>query len=57
MYILIKLDDIVNKCNNIYRNTIKMKPVDVKSSTHINSSKENNDEDPIFKIGDIVISK
>ena len=30
-----KLDDIVNKYNNTYHNTIKMKPVDVKSNTHI----------------------
>ena len=29
-----KLDDIVNKCNNTYHRTIKMKPVDVKSNTH-----------------------
>ena len=28
-----KLDDIVNKYNNTYRNTIKMKPIDVKSIT------------------------
>ena len=43
--------------NNTY-STIKMKPVDVKSSTYINSSKEINDEHPKFKIGDIVrISK
>ena len=28
-----KLDDIVNKCNNTYHSTIKMKPVNVKSST------------------------
>ena len=53
-----KLDDIVNKYNNTYHSTIKMKPVDVKSSTYINSSKENNDQDPKFKTGDIVrISK
>ena len=26
-----KLDDIVNKYNNTYHNTIKMKPIDVKS--------------------------
>ena len=39
-------------------NTIKMKPVDVKSSTYIDSSKESNDKDLKFKIGDIVrISK
>ena len=35
-----KLDDIVNKSNNTY-STIKMKPVDVKSSTYFDSSKEN----------------
>ena len=53
-----KLDDIVNKYNNTYHSTIIMKPVDVKSNTYINSSKEINDEDPKFKIGDIVrISK
>ena len=35
-----------------------MKPVDVKSSTYIDSSKEINNEDPKFKIGIIVrISK
>ena len=28
-----KLDDIVNKYNNTYHNTIEMKLVDVKSST------------------------
>ena len=35
-----------------------MKPVNVKSNTYINSSKEINDKDPKFKIGDFVrISK
>ena len=35
-----------------------MKPVDVKSNTYINFSKQINDEDSKFKIGDIVrISK
>ena len=34
-----KLDDIVNKYNNTYHSTIKMKPVDVKSTTYIDSSK------------------
>ena len=48
------LDDI----NNKYNKTIKMKPVDVKSSTYIDSSKEINDKGPKFKVGDIVrISK
>ena len=35
-----KLDDIVNKYNNTYHSTYKMKPVDVKPSTYIDSSKE-----------------
>ena len=49
-----KLDNIVKKYNNTYHNTIKMKPVDLKSSTYIDSSKESNNKDPKFKIGDIV---
>ena len=44
-----KLDGTMNKQNNTYRSTIKMKPVDVKSSTYIDSS-----TDPKFKIGDNV---
>ena len=53
-----KLDNLVNKYNNTYHSTIKLRPGDVKSNTYIDSSKEINDEDPRFKIGDIVrISK
>ena len=53
-----KVDDKVNKYNNIYHNTIKMKTVDVKSNTYTNSSKDINDKDLKFKIDDIVrISK
>ena len=33
-----KLDDIVKKYNNSYHSTIKMKPVDEKSNTYIESS-------------------
>ena len=40
-----KLDDIVNKHNDTYHSTIKMKSVDVKSSTLVDSSKEINDRD------------
>ena len=43
-----KLDDILNKYNNRYHSTIKMQPVDVKSSTYIDSRKEINDKDPKF---------
>ena len=53
-----KLDDILNKFNNTYHSRIKMKPVDVKPNTYIESSKEINYHDPKFNIGDIVrISK
>ena len=53
-----KLDDIVNKYNNTYHNTIKMKSVDVKSNTYIDYSQEIHNKDPKFKIGDIIkISK
>ena len=32
-----KLDDIVDKYNNTYHRTIKMKPIVIKTSTYINS--------------------
>ena len=55
-----KLNDIVNEYNNAYHRTIKMKPVDVKDNTYIDSRElsRSNDKDPIFKVGDHVrISK
>ena len=58
-----KLNDIVNEYNNTYHRTIKMKPVDVKDNTYIDSmelgsSKEVNDKGPKCKVGDYVrISK
>ena len=53
-----KLDDIVNKYNNTYHTTIKMKHIDVKDNTYINTSKKINNKDPKFKVGDCVrISK
>ena len=52
-----KLDDIANQYNNGYHSTIKMKPIDVKSSTYIDTSKEINDKKSKFKIGDVRISK
>ena len=53
-----KLDDIVNEYNNTYHRTIKMKPVDVKDNVYIEFSKEVNDKDSKFKVGDHVrISK
>ena len=53
-----KLDDIVNEYNNTYHATIKMKPIDVKDNTYINTDKEINNKDPKFKVADRVrISK
>ena len=53
-----KLGDIVNEYINTYHSTIKIKPVDVKSNTYIDSSREINGKYLKFKIGDIVrISK
>ena len=49
-----KLNDIANKYNNSYHETIKMKPVDAKPNTYINSSNAVNDKDPKSKIDDIV---
>ena len=49
-----KLDDVVNKYSNTYHRTTKMNPVDIKSSTYIDFIEEINDEDPKFKIPDIV---
>ena len=55
---IVKLDDIVNEYNNKYHTTIKVKPIDVKDNTYINTVKETNDKDPKFKVGDRVrISK
>ena len=51
-----KLDDIVNEDNDTYHRTIKMKPVDVKDNTYIDSMElsRSNDKDPKSKIGDHV---
>ena len=49
-----KLDDIINKYNNTYHRILKMKPVGVESSIYIDFDKENNNEDPKFKVDDIV---
>ena len=51
-----KLNHLVNKYGNTY-STIKMKPVDVKSSTYIDFDVENN-KDSKFEVSDYVrISK
>ena len=53
-----KLDDVVDEYNNKYHATIKMKPIDVKGNTYINTDKEIYNKDPKFKVSDHVrISK
>ena len=53
-----KLNTIVNKYNNTYHTTIKMKSIDVKDNININTSKKINYKDLKFKVGDYVrISK
>ena len=47
-----KLGNIVNEYNNTYHITIKMKPVDVKDNTYVDSIKEVNDKDFKFKVDD-----
>ena len=46
-----QLDDTVNKYSNTCHNTIKMKLVDVKSSTCTDSNKEINVKYSKFKVG------
>ena len=48
------LDDIVNKYNNTYHRTIKLKPIDVKSDSYAKYNVDSNEKDPKFKIGDHV---
>ena len=49
-----KLDDIMGEYNNTYHRKIKMKPIDVKNNTYLDSKKKVNNEDPKFKVGDHV---
>ena len=53
-----KLDDIVHEYNNTYHRKIKIKLVDVKDNTYVDSRKKLDDKDPKFKVGDhVIISK
>ena len=52
------LDDIVDKYNNSIHSSIKIKPKDVADDSFVEYSKETNEKDPKFKVGDNVrISK
>ena len=45
-----KVDNIVDKFNNKYNRTIKIKAVDINSSTYIDFDVENNNKDPKFQV-------
>ena len=47
-----KSGDIVNKDNNTYHRTIKMKPIDININAYSDIDVESNDKDPKFKVGD-----
>ena len=49
-----KLADIVNEYNKTHHRTIKMKPIDVKSSTYIDFGVVNNDKYPKLEVHDHV---
>ena len=52
------LDDIVDKYNNTYHNSIRMKPADATNVSFVEYSEKFNKKDPKFKVGDHVrISK
>ena len=42
------LDDMVDKYNNTFHNTIKMKPIDFKSNSYGECNVDSNDKDPKF---------
>ena len=44
------LDDIVNKYNNTFHKTIKMKPIDVQSDSYAEYNVDSNENDPKFKV-------
>ena len=48
------LNNIVDKYNNTYHRTIKMRPIDVKSVSFAKYNEESNEKDPKFKVGDHV---
>ena len=48
------LNDIINKYNNTFHRTIKMKPIDVKSDSYTEYNVDPNEKDPKFKLDDHV---
>ena len=51
------LNDIVDKYNNTYHKTIKMKPIDVESNYFAEYNEESNEKNPKYKVdGHVSIS-
>ena len=48
------LNDIVDKYNNTYHRTIKMKPIDAKSDSYPEYNVDSNEKDTKFQVGDHV---
>ena len=48
------LNNIVDKYNNTYQTTIKIKPINVKSNSYAEGNVDSNAKDPKFKISDHV---
>ena len=46
------LNDIVDKWNNTYHRTIKMKPINVKSISYAEYNVDSNKKDPKFQVSD-----
>ena len=46
------LDDIVDKYNNTFQKTIKMKSIDVTSDSYAEYNDDSNETRPEFKVGD-----
>ena len=46
------LDDMINKYNNTFQRTIKMKPIDVTGGSYLEYKEASNKKDPKFKVGD-----
>ena len=48
------LNNLVDKCNNIFHRTMEMKPIDVKSDSYAEHNVDSNEKDPKYKVGDNV---
>ena len=50
VYLVFVLNETVDKYNNTFQITIKIKPADVKSDAYLQYNKDSNEKDPKFKV-------